>query len=551
MNFPAQRTALGSPQKLVHFLPDVRVKDNRRVGGSTQSDGTTNAHGTLFPTNLTAQSGSGSIQSGITNEYDNLGGFSKSSDYVAQNGSIIKTVEAWTNRIKALKRLAISTLIGEDRVFTYASGTYKVIFQKHFDVASDKFLMIRSLTGSTEAVVCTATTAGDFTVGTAVQIIASELTIGNIHVVQMTQTKYLALYKNGSNFVGRCWTISGSTITMGTEFTIGSGTNPPIFHGAYVTTDKVLAVAYTTTTVTYYMLNTSGTTITAPTTGSVTTTGTTPMVSVDGAGTSCAFMYLSSVSSLTQFKGATISGNTLTFGTEITSGFSTSFYPARGNCSFESPTTGKFFALAHAGVTPNSCYLTMSGANITIANYCVISGAWGVSSLNGGNHPVMFKHSATEFGLWYLYSTSATEGNGGLRYVEITCDNTNNTLSASNHDTSVFESLLGIMNSYSNQSCMAVGNFGSYQIITNLYSTNHANIWYYLGYTSTVEIYNQTGALVDGTVCATLTTTNKSLAYYNYTVGKAVGAPAMYIKQKLTSATSVVIRTWRALLSMQ
>src|SRR5260221_14221635 len=53
----------GSPGKLFAYLPFAKLTNNRQKGLSKRSDGTTDAEGTLYPTDLNTSSGIGSINS--------------------------------------------------------------------------------------------------------------------------------------------------------------------------------------------------------------------------------------------------------------------------------------------------------------------------------------------------------------------------------------------------------------------------------------------------------------------------------------------------------
>ena len=543
----------GGPQRLVHYMPATEMADNKRVGGSLQADSITPADGTMYPTNATVQSGSGYINSEVSDKYGvaTNRGFPVASELYTQNVGKVKALDPFFNRYKSIAGIRLSSLLVDDAKYTYASGTYQLAFNKLFDVSSSSFLMIRSLSGSTEALVVSMDTAGNLTPNTAVQITNVALTSGgtSMDLVQLSQTKYMAFYNNGTNFNARCFTISGTAITMGLEFTVVAAAQSA-WSACYAGTDKVMLARYVGTTITYHVLTCTGTTtVTSASTGTVSSTGISPLVSVDAAGTSVLFLYKRSSDSIVMYRGATLSGTALSLGgTEIAAPtLSTSYNTDRNGCVIWSPQAGHFCTLTTSlGTLKNGLYFTLSGANATLQR---VSDVYTVWSTANSSYPVLFTISSTNVHVYCYSSWTATEDQG-FRMVDITTSPTAYTMSGGNYYTKPTDSVLG-MSSYGNYG-MAVGIFGTYQIAINIYSSVAGFFLYYVGIDATVEVNKQTyvASVLTYTNLITANTAKKGLVCYHYSIGKAMGGTRAWLQLKLTSATAAYISIKRLFMNV-
>lgn len=553
--------ATGSPQKLFAYQPHVRFGDSRRVGFSKQADGSTDADGTMYLINATAVAGSGSIQSGITTEYQSTnGGYGMATDLYAQNATKVKTHDYWGFNLKSYVyiKLASHTTLGEDNKIAWATSSC-FVWKKFFEVTSTTFCAVIWNGTNTAAVVGTIATDGTVTWGTAVAIIASQKAYNTIWVEAVSATKYIAIYQNGANIESRCWTISGTTVTMGTALTMAARTvTTQNWYLKTVGTDKVIACYAVSANCYYCFLTISTTTITNVGEIALSTVGGNPMVAVDTSGAGVAFVYADSGGLGMYAKVGTISGNVATLGTEAKITGSNNWLSNSINTFFENVGASTKYAVyqgANNGTAGgNAIVFTRSSTTFTVASQQVLSNYDSAmfTGTNWDSLPVVVQQGAST-STWYLWgrnSSTATEG-VGWRMCELTYESTNDTLTLSNHDIAAVNSQQGIYANANNG--LVYGHVGTYDILSGVWSTVQTTFPWYVGNAATIELYNQTwtsgGGLADGSVFATIDTTYKSVAYYRYSLSKAVSAQCAFLKLKKTTAGTHQVRVYRTCLT--
>lgn len=559
LSFTQNTGVSGAPQKLVHYRPHVRLADNGRVGYSMQADGITPADGTLYAINLTAQAYSGSIQSEETTEYGNSGGYQPCDDSYIQNGTKVKKFDSHGFKLGSLVYAKVATLLAKGFdlgcPLPFASG--RVVWRDFYEITSTTFMAIMFDGTNTLAVVGTIATDGGITWGTTSTIIAGAKEYNTIFVNRMSATKYMALYNNGANIEARCWTVSGTTITMGTALTVVARSASSYFLCNMNQADKVLALYYVGSVAYYCVLTAIGTT-TITNIGEQTAMSTGyyyPTASFESDGSGLVITGMNS-SGYLYARAGTVSGNTLTLGTETAMESSTNWMSSSHAIQPRCVGTNKHMVI-YPQVQNGGVVFTRSGTSVTmttrnaLSNYGALSIGQSQTINLGASVMTMIQGATTA--KWYhysMYSTGATEDQG-CRLTEIDYNSSNDTLTYTNHDL--------VPNYYSAQNFIgysnygfAFGHIGTYDLIGNIYSSTLGQLKYFLGEGTTVELYNQTyngTSMVDGTVMTTIDTTYKSICAFRYPVNKVIGTETMNLKIKKTSAGTDIVKLIRLCLT--
>lgn len=523
-----------------------------------QADGLTPADGTLYAINLTAQAYSGSIQTEETTEYANYGGDYPCDDSYTQNATKVKKFDSHGFKLGSLiyAKMATPTPKGLDGSIPLPFASGRVVWREFFEITSTTFMAVLNDGTNTVAVVGTIASDGGITWGTQQTIIASPKEYNTIHVVRMTATKYMALYNNGSDVEARCWTVSGTTITMGTALTVVARSASSYFLQNMNQTDKVLAMYHVGSVAYYCVLTVSTTTITNVGEQTAMSTGNhSPVASFESDGSAVVF-WGENASGYLYARAGTISGNTITLGTETaiesTSNWMSNATAIQVRCVGTNKHMGIFPQVANGGFI-----LTRSGTTISLttrnglSNYGALT-LGSAQTINLGTSTMAMIQGATT-ATWYhysMYSTGATEDQG-CRMTEITYNSSNDSLTYTTHDL--------LPNYYTEQNFIgysnygfAVGHIGVYDLIGNIYSSTLSSMKYFLGKATTVELYNQTyngSSMVDGTVMATIDTTYKSIVAYRYPVNKNIGTDTLNLKIKKTSAGTDIVKLIRLCLT--
>ncbi len=322
---PAQKN---TAQKNVHYPTFLKLDDNRRIGFSKAYDGTTDAKGTLYPTNFSSQTNVGAPQTQISSEHGNAGGFAQDNSSFTNNEVKHKTGERWVQKYRSLKSISMASVqreVGTGACNMPSSGGLRV--NKLLPVSTDKFMVIyqQNSPGGLYARIGTVNaTTGAITYGTAVQISSNGTQWGYVDFDTINTDKFAIIYRDGSNNINVVVaTVSGTTITLGTAHTtaVTTGTTVRI---RKVATDKFLYQYTLGSTETHMRICTvSGTTITAGTDTSVSTSRYSSDVAMQS--TTAGLVFQTDSNGFLYARSFSISGTTPTFNTEVqlsTTGYS-------------------------------------------------------------------------------------------------------------------------------------------------------------------------------------------------------------------------------------
>ena len=307
-------------QRNVHYPTFVKLDDNKRVGFSKAYDGTTDAKGTLYPTNFSTQANVGAPQTQITSEHANGGGFSQDNEVYTNNEVKYKTGERWVDKYRSLKSLDMACVLreaGAGACNTPSQGGMRT--NKALPVSTDKFIVVyqqNSPSGLYARIGTVNATTGAITYGTAVQISTNTTQNNYVDIISINTDKYAIIYRDPSNnlYVVVC-TVSGTTITLGTAHTTAI-TNGTAVRIKKVDTDKFLYSYVLASTETRMRICTvSGTTITAGTDTSINTSR--YGVDIEMQSTTLGLVLQNDSSGNLYARAFSISGTTPTFNTEV------------------------------------------------------------------------------------------------------------------------------------------------------------------------------------------------------------------------------------------
>lgn len=314
---PAQKN---TAQKGVHYPVFLLLNDNRRIGFSKAYDGTTDAKGTLYPTNFNNSSYFGNLQSELSTAHGNSGGFPQDSQVYTNNEVKYKTGEKWIQKYRTLKSMAMACVIKEP-----AGGACNITANgglrsnKIIPISTDKFMVIyqqNSPSGLYARIGTVNATTGAITYGTAVQISTNTTSWNYVDMISINTDKNAIIYRDGSNNINVVvCTVSGTTITLGTAHTtaVTTGTCVRI---KKVDTDKFLYAYVLGSTETRMRICTvSGTTITAGTDTSINTSR--YGLDIEMQSTTLGLVLQNDSSGNLYGRAFSISGTTPTFNTEV------------------------------------------------------------------------------------------------------------------------------------------------------------------------------------------------------------------------------------------
>ncbi len=314
---PAQKN---TAQKNVHYPAFLKLDDNRRIGFSKAYDGTTDAKGTLYPTNFNNATNFGNLQTELTNAHGNAGGFDQDSSSFTDNEVKHKTGERWIQKYRQLKSISMASVqrdVATGACNMTSSGGLRV--NKILPVSTDKFMVIyqqNSPSGLFARIGTVNATTGAITYGTAVQVSNAGSQWGYVDFESINTDKFAIIYRdNANNLNVVVATVSGSTITLGTVHTttVTTGTTVRI---RKVDTDKFLYQYTLGSTETRMRICTvSGTTITAGTDTSVSTSRYSSDVAMQS--TTAGLIFQTDSSQNLYARSFSISGTTPTFNAEV------------------------------------------------------------------------------------------------------------------------------------------------------------------------------------------------------------------------------------------
>lgn len=316
LNIDAKNHNYDGLRRWIHYISTVTMYPALLVGLTKQSDGTTDANGLYYPTNL--------------NNYANLGQISTFQSYFASIGGLTAETEMYTNNqtkqfvcmdfFKKYSRLIygkfITAVYPKQLLSSSAIGSIDSSAGPFCSVKVDStrtvFFYKRAGTGL--YAICLQRSGTTITAGTAVQLTSANNPIrrDEVDCVLINTDKLFLVYNDPSRARGAVLTLSGTTITVGVPVDISNGATTSATNSVCkLDTDKVITVTQETTTLYARACTVSGSTITAGSATSVGTTRELPYIQADS--TTTAFL-ISKNSSGSGSKGRvlSVSGTTIT-----------------------------------------------------------------------------------------------------------------------------------------------------------------------------------------------------------------------------------------------
>ncbi len=251
-------SAGGGPVKNQQFPLFVKLLDSLKIGLSKRSNGTTDADGTLYPTNFPNEQYTGYIQNQINNLIPSSGtnpadmGLGLDNGAYNNNQTKYKVAEAFVNKWKRFKYAKIlgALIAGGQSPSLGISGATVNDYGDIVDLGSNKFVMFFSQSSGTVgsyAVVGTVTpSTGAITWGTPVIFSTTQSSIYRTYfkavLINTDKVAFVYRYQNATDGVYiRVLTVSGTTITMGTQVTANATGHDWGYGIVKMDTDKYLA----------------------------------------------------------------------------------------------------------------------------------------------------------------------------------------------------------------------------------------------------------------------------------------------------------------------
>ncbi len=382
INLTKQRN---TAQKSVHYMPTMRLRDNLRIGMSYNHDGSTQAKGTLYPYNMNNASDIGSVSSMYSTEYAGTSDWDLDNESFTNNEVKFKTGEAYFQLYKRLKGVNVAFLqqqLGLSSASILNSGR---LLPKAYALSSTTFVIVYMNSGGTTgiyAVVGTVNaTTGAVTYGTP-QILCTA-TPNNVQYFDFTQidtTKFVLAFHNSTTTFGNvCFTVSGTTITAGTQVNV-TITNTSSLNNCSMYIEKASTSAFMVAfsdnnsgdVVRAYYATVSGTAITAGTATNMfggTSQRYSPMIAFTSSTAGMIACYDNTGNLRVQ--PFTVSGTTITPQTESQISTNNNFQPIKFDKGrlFVALSNGWFYAFSGYSVGGAHYYMSVSGGVATIVDF--------------------------------------------------------------------------------------------------------------------------------------------------------------------------------------
>lgn len=229
----------GGALRLLAYLPFVKMAINPAVGLSKKSDGTTNAEGTLYPTDLNTSSNVGSINSFA----GQMAGYSLgTTDDLTPGNNVTKTFvgENYFSKYKRFKYAKLNVALKWRQAISTPGGDSNSIPHKFVELDSTRGVLFFKVAGSGYyAQVIQRDGSNNFTFGSAVQLDNnnSSADMWYLDAVKVNTDKIIFIHSQTTNV--RAMSISGTTITLGSGVAYAAGGDAEVTI-AFVDNDKAI-----------------------------------------------------------------------------------------------------------------------------------------------------------------------------------------------------------------------------------------------------------------------------------------------------------------------
>ncbi|MDQ3158814.1 MAG: hypothetical protein M3P98_01595 [bacterium] len=503
--------AQGSGIRAVHYQPLMKLLDNKSIGLSVGSDGSTAARGTLYPSNLNNHANLGTPQTYMTAELATLdagAGFDVN-DY-ASGASKIKVGERYFNKYKRFKYIKYQASTQNNAILTSFFSSISSNAHKIAELDSTRFVLFYNDNNANLKAIVGTIASGAITFGSSVVINAAQCNADGVNAVLIGTDKVAVVYNltaGGAALSAKVITIATSTITVGSVNNFaasgynGSGS---IAIGKLATDAFIIGWAGGSGgTPTFQAFTVSGTTITAG--SAVTDSGTVgAMVCGTAAAGNKGMFWWSDRAGASKAIAFTTSGSTITKGTAVTT---SGDYPGTWmQSSMWEAGTDVYIAIGSSRLYP----FTLSGTTITAGTNIVLTG-W-----SGYHHKVVTLAAGD-----YLVYTSS-----GVVRIAVTAGGASVTTAYASRINSTSGG------SYSIPACCGTTVFD----VADRNGTN-TSLYYSLGGAGTIEFYN------DATIIGSAVTPTVQLGTNQQNIDNAINGNKAYLKIKNTAAFTQTIVT--------
>lgn len=532
-------------QRGVHYLPTVKMSDNKRIGYSFDYTGAVSAKGTLYPNNMNNASGIGSIQSFINGEHTTTGYYPVDLGVFTNNEVKYKTAEYYFSKYKKLKNISVNFRLSTLSNVTPSafSNTARIIKKQIFQLTTTTFVMVFTQTGGTAgmyAVVGTIAASGAVTYGTPVLITTVQPSDDNYSgLCEISTGKYVYTHHQTATTIrNTVFTASGTTITMGTgvDITITSIT----LGQAYIRSEKVDTDKYITTycfasgaSAYAYVTTVSGT---VPTNGAITTFSTTTYYGIGALMSSPTngIFFLNAGSTQLYLAAFTLSGTTLTVGTQSAASATSQYsHTILGPCM--KLATDFFFISSMSNYTGYGWYITTSGTTWTLTE--TISGFINQSGY-GGNSTSQYSNVLLVAANKWIQSHYVSNGAANDWLHEYTYDATSQRLAISMKQ-HIFNSNTTAPLNDAGYSVRSFGVVGAYYIFMGTSTSAGLTMGLSVFEQGSCELYFEG----EVTPFATISNTANGFNYAPVVVNKAINKKVAYLSMKNVSGHTVTIQT--------
>lgn len=501
----------GGMKRGIHYYPYVNLSKYLQVGLTKRSDGTTDADGILYPSNLNNNSNVGQIQSFLTS-LSNVSGQSTNDEIFSNNQTKILVGSEWFSKYKRMINTSImSGIKGRQNAVPNSidgnSGPFKLI-----ELDSTRAMLLYKPGGTGLYAIVLKRGSGEvITYGTPAQIHSGNVGMSkeNVDGVLINTDKVMVVNSYDGN--GYILSVSDVTITVsspagGVVQHSGGGTTCCI---CKLDTDKVVVTYYdSSSTASYAKCATiTGTSIGPGAEVNIGSSQTNPYVL--GNSTSDAFVILKSGSGV-KGRVLSISGTTITANTAADV-LTTGYVDAKHR--YVKLASNKFLVLT---TNDKGVVITVSGTGFsTVSNNLTT----GIISVDGNSKGAMIEITTNTT---YQYYEGVGNGNGiKVRIL---------TISGTTVTDGTAETLTNDSNFLSEMVACAWGSAIGIAALNN--NGNQMSLWIAAAGTTTYEIYND-ATLVGGT-----RTDNFSFVLKTISVDANVNSKKMYFGIKNTSGAS-------------
>lgn len=259
----------GGGLKLLAYLPFVKMKNNKAVGLSKRSNGSTDAEGTLYPSDLNTASNIGSLNS-FASQMANYSLGTSDDETPGNNITKMLVGENYFNKYKRFKYAKVRIAKKWKQSISNISVDTNSIPHKFVELDSTRGVMFFKVagTGYYAQVIQRDASTNVITMGTPVQLETNNNSTSPwyLDAVKINTDKILWIHSSTSN--ARVMTISGTTITLGTAVAFTAGADSEITI-AYLDTDKAIITYNESSDGKARVITVSGTTITMNTVASM------------------------------------------------------------------------------------------------------------------------------------------------------------------------------------------------------------------------------------------------------------------------------------------